>query len=1109
MNKRYLLHLLLGFFFSYSLLSYSQEFEIGLPIGHSSSVSSSKLIQDGKLLVTTSDDGSIGVWDFNSERFLYQLLHRESEQSFNLDSEISPDETTIVTWERGKDVIKVWDINEGKLKFSIELNEEENNTEENNFLLVDDDINVHDIKFSADGKHIVLADLNGFISLWNIETGLKEKEFKTNIDYIESIGVAENNQLVKVSGDTITEIWNIKNSKLIQSFSSSLDYTKPAYSKDSKLIAFQSLKNTIQVFNIKKGKLIHEFETGFNDENYHEKIINISPNNKYLACSSVNNEEFKIWNLKTGELDFECDAHESTIYSLKFSNDSNYIASSSLDNTAIVWKLDDKEISWRVFSKHIKAVNDVEFSEDDNYIITSSYDNSSIAWDYKGKRSPKIFRNKTNTVSSIELYKDDQRIITGINNYVLIWDLNAGKLMQILENEYPVVHTELIKSDKKLLATTTEYLTFWDLKSNAKENRFHSKLYSNIIMESSHFLDGASKDNSKFYAGTDDYVWILFGDRTKTTWNVNSGVENYVLFEPSYVLGSYYINQYDANSLDLYRKRKDLTNFDEKDVLIKQFIGDKGFIDKKEKFVAILDFNTVLIWNIEEGKQQSLIENKNSRITNVEFTNDGKYIITSSKDGSLTYWNLKTGEKIITLYVLDDNESIWLLPNGYYFASKAAASKLYYKKGLETIGFEQLDVKYNRPDKVLEVLGEITGADNSKMINAYKKAWEKRIRKLDIDTTSFRQGFSVPESEFYNRDKIAYELNKSELKLHIKGSDKTYKLDRFNIWINEVPVYGRKGISLKSRNTNAIDTTLTVKLSKGENRIETSILNVNGIESYRQPLYVNYTPKEDIKEKLYFVGIGVDKYQEKGNDLNYSVKDIKDLSVQLKEKYGNQIQIDTLFNQNVTVSNIKKLKQQLESSKVDDKVIISFSGHGLLSEDLDYYLAMYDVNFSSPEQNGLPYKDLEYLLDSIPSRHKLLLIDACHSGEVDKEEIETIEEVEKLKEGLKGSIVIKAKKPKMGMKNSFELMKELFNNVDRTTGATVISAAAGTEFAQERGNLKNGVFTYCILNQLKEKETISVSELKQLVSEHVKEITNGLQQPTSRNETIENDWKIW
>ncbi|WP_370391103.1 caspase family protein [uncultured Winogradskyella sp.] len=1109
MKKRYLLFVFTLFIISIFQPLFGQKFNLGLPIGHSSSVSSSKLIQNGKLLVTTSEDGSIGIWDFKSERLLYQLFHRESDKSFYLNSEISPDGTTIITWEWGKDLINVWNINEGILQIKIELNEDDDASEENYFLLEDDNINVHNIKYSADGKHLILSDNNGFVSLWNIETGLKEKEIKTNIDYIQSIGVARNNQLVYVAGDTLTEIWNLKKRKLIQSLTSSSKDTKPVFSADSKFIALQSLDNTIQVFNTKKGKLIHELATGFDDNNYDEKIIRISPNGKYLACSSSNNEAFKIWNLKSEKLEFVCDAHLNTIYSLNFSNDSNYIASSSSDNTAIVWKLDDKDLSWRVFSEHINSVDDVNFSEDDNYIITSSYDNSSIVWDYKSKRKPKIFRNFTNPVSSLELYTDDQSIITGIKNYALFWDLKTGKLKQSLENEYPVVNTELIKSDKKLLATTTEYLTFWDLKSNTKEKRFHSKLYSNILMGSSHFLDGDSEDFSKFFYGSDDHVWIRFGDGTTTTWNVVTGEENYVLFEPSYVLCSYYIKQYDVNILDLYRKRKDPTNFYEKDVLLKRFYGDNGFIDKKEELVAILDFKTVLIWNIKEEKQESLIENKSSRITNVEFTNDGKYIITSSEDGSLTYWNIKTGEKLITLYVIEGNEHIWQLPNGFYYATKKATSKLYYKNKTKTIGFEQLDVKYNRPDKVLGVLGDIIGERNTELINAYKKAWEKRIRKLDIDTTSFRQGFSVPESDFNNRDAITYEQTNQELKLQIKGIDSTYRLDRFNVWINEVPVYGRKGISLKSKKTHSVDTTLTVKLSTGKNKIETSVLNVNGIESYRQPLYVNYTPEEEVKEKLYFVGIGVDKYQEEGHDLNYSVKDIKDLSIQLKKKYGNLLEIDTLFNQNVSVSNIIKLKERLKNTTVDDKVIISFSGHGLLSKDLDYYLATYDVNFDTPEQNGLPYEDLEYLLDGIPSRKKLLLIDACHSGELDKEDVESIHQVEQQKDGLKGSIGVRVKKPKMGMKNSFELMKELFNNVDRATGTTVISAAAGTQFAQERGELKNGVFTYCILNQLREKETISVSELKTLVGKQVQEITNGLQQPTSRNETIENNWKVW
>lgn len=52
---------------------------------------------------------------------------------------------------------------------------------------------------------------------------------------------------------------------------------------------------------------------------------------------------------------------------------------------------------------------------------------------------------------------------------------------------------------------------------------------------------------------------------------------------------------------------------------------------------------------------------------------------------------------------------------------------------------------------------------------------------------------------------------------------------------------------------------------------------------------------------------------------------------------------------------------------------------------------------------------------------------------------------------------------KIGMKSSVELMQELFVNLGKSTGATGISAAAGTQFALEKNNLENGVFTYCLL----------------------------------------------
>jgi hypothetical protein len=95
------------------------------------------------------------------------------------------------------------------------------------------------------------------------------------------------------------------------------------------------------------------------------------------------------------------------------------------------------------------------------------------------------------------------------------------------------------------------------------------------------------------------------------------------------------------------------------------------------------------------------------------------------------------------------------------------------------------------------------------------------------------------------------------------------------------------------------------------------------------------------------------------------------------------------------------------------------------------------------------------------------------------------------------------------IKNSFELMQQAFVDVGRSTGATMISAAAGTQFALERGALKNGVFIYSILELMKKNSRITISEMKNYVNQRVTELTNGLQVPTSRSENKVMDWQVW
>jgi len=63
----------------------------------------------------------------------------------------------------------------------------------------------------------------------------------------------------------------------------------------------------------------------------------------------------------------------------------------------------------------------------------------------------------------------------------------------------------------------------------------------------------------------------------------------------------------------------------------------------------------------------------------------------------------------------------------------------------------------------------------------------------------------------------------------------------------------------------------------------------------------------------------------------------------------------------------------------------------VLDKNLDYYYCTYDVDFQNPELRGVSYSELETLFDGIKAMRKILIMDTCHNGELDKDEVEEVE----------------------------------------------------------------------------------------------------------------------
>jgi uncharacterized caspase-like protein len=94
--------------------------------------------------------------------------------------------------------------------------------------------------------------------------------------------------------------------------------------------------------------------------------------------------------------------------------------------------------------------------------------------------------------------------------------------------------------------------------------------------------------------------------------------------------------------------------------------------------------------------------------------------------------------------------------------------------------------------------------------------------------------------------------------------------------------------------------------------------------------------------------------------------------------------------------------------------------------------------------------------------------------------------------------------------------QELFADLRRGTGAVVISSASGNEYALEGEQWSNGVFTYALLNGLKnaqadvnQDQTVTVSELQAYVIDEVRKLTAGGQNPTVRRENLDYDFVVY
>jgi WD40 repeat protein len=526
-------------------------------------------------------------------------------------------------------------------------------------------------------------------------------------------------------------------------------------------------------------------------------------------------------------------------------------------------------------------------------------------------------------------------------------------------------------------------------------------------------------------------------------------------------------------------------------------------------------------------------------VTDITYTPDGKFLFVGSDDGLMTAMDLsKEKPEIILITSLrrSDPGYVVMYSNSGYYANRTGAELIYFVGDSATYPAELFDLGSNRPD-VLRGLStarfsEVDMSDTAAVILEYEKYEEdaaivkKRMEEL-VESLLLKEGsmfvLSSIKTSIANEEAIrAHQLTTDEaVDLSVVAESGKDTITAIQVWVNGVPLFGRAGRVL-TEPVMAMELVVRVPLSSGVNKIEVAAGNALGFFGRPASLWVDRTTPPATKH-LHVLLLAVSNYDH-APVLEHAINDARDVLVcfqrEARAQYDKLI-VDSLFDGRFNTNDLQGLRSKLMQTGPDDMVVVFYSGHGAQDSLRRFYLGTTSMQMDSLENTAVAYDALEALIDSIPARQKLVLIDACYSGQTERT-------------GTYDPAAPKGGRRRMTRNTDgsysassipvYVRMAQMFPELLRGDGSVSLAASTGYDQAIQLGSVGkgNGAFTLALLEAAAPGKAddplradtdhdgaVTVTELQRYLEVAVPRITRSHQTPTLRTGNRMNDFKVF
>jgi len=937
---------------------------------------------------------------------------------------------------------------------------------------------VESLAWSPDGKLVASAGEDCTIILWEASSGLQLRTLKGHSSAVRDVDWSpDGTMLVSTDAGGNLKFWERRSGKELATCKGGGLHC--AWSPAGNLIAASGPGGTVTLWEASSKNLQRTLAGNA------ERMLPLawSPDGKMLACGGKEHTVI-IYEPSSGSVVRSLDAHRRDATSLAWSPGGNMVAGGFMDGSAVLWESASGKAAGtlgRPGSSGIDLdpwrIHALLFLADGKRLATAAY--RVTIWNIDSKKEIRTLKNADNDkpglISSLALSPDGTKLASASGNEVSLWDLAGGRLLRTCMGHSSKVCSLIYSAELKGFlmqlypnriryfdhATGRRFVTIpVDLKAYFPMLDFFKGRYSPDQKMRAHTPDNGPIENvlQIVDAAKNQAIHNLAGHKAPVVavaWRgdgkiLASGSDDGVIKIWDAAAGK------EMHTIKAHEDRVEMLSFSPDgatlasaglDGQVKLWDPQSGkelrTLAGHASSVWALAWSpdgrmmasggsdkTLILWDSRSGALLRRLKGHTELVTTMAFSSSGKVVVSGSFDGMVKFWSAESGRELASLIAIDDHDWAAVTPEGFFDGSPRGWKFLEWRTEETLYPIETYFSEFYQPGLLRDVL------ENAMPLPDILKSRGDARASLAIETKDRR----LPRVSISGPADTGSRLARLTLTLEDKGAG-----------IQDLRLF-RNGTLVKLWKGELKPGTLTCELAvtSGDNQLTAYAFNRDNVKSLDALLTIRGAAALTREPQAHILCIGINRYSLPRFSLDFAVSDAgslaESLTANLPFKKEN-MKVTKLLNEGATRQGIEEaLRKLARDAQPEDVVIITYAGHGITDKST-FFIVPHDLGrednltLSGIAARSLGDDALQRILvgdernQGLQARHIILILDACHSGEV-----------------------LEADEWRTGPMNARGLSQLAWEK-----GMEILTASQKDQFAKERRELGHGILTFCLL----------------------------------------------